>query len=70
MERIEILVKGHIDVSWSDWLTSLSINHTDDGNTLIEGNIRDQSTLYGVLGRLSDLGIKLISVSHGGQDMQ
>ena len=69
MQEIEILLRGHIDRNWSDWLNELVIDHTEDGNTLLRGTIRDQAALYGLLSRLSELGFQLISVSPGkGQD--
>ena len=63
MEQVVILIKGHIDRDWSDWLGKLAINHTDDGNTLLSGPIRDQAALYGLLSQLSNLGLHLISVT-------
>lgn len=63
MERIEIKIKGQVDRSWSDWLGNLKIDHTDNGNTLLSGIVRDQSALYGLLFQLSLLGIQLIYIS-------
>ncbi len=63
MEQVEIMIKGHIDRDWSDWLGKLDINHTDNGNTLLSGPVRDQAALYGLLSQLSNLGFKLISVA-------
>jgi hypothetical protein len=66
MLKVEIHVKGQIDRDWSDWLEDLTINHTDDGNTLLSGPVRDQAALYGLLWQLSNLGLQLISVSSWG----
>ena len=63
MQRVEIRVRGQVDRDWSDWLGSLEITHTSDGNTVLSGLLRDQSALYGLLSQLSSLGIQLISVS-------
>lgn len=63
MQEIEILLRGHIDRNWSDWLNNLSIYYTTEGNTLLSGAIRDQAALYGLLSRMSDLGFQLISIS-------
>jgi hypothetical protein len=63
MQEIEILLRGHIDSNWSDWLGDMAVDHTGDGNTLLSGAIRDQAALYGLISRLSDLGFQLISVS-------
>ena len=65
MQRVEIMIKGHINQNWSDWLGRLAVNHTDDGNTLLSGLVRDQAVLYGLLSQLSHLGIQLISVASG-----
>ncbi|HEY93937.1 MAG TPA: hypothetical protein G4O15_03230 [Dehalococcoidia bacterium] len=62
MEKVEIMIKGHINRDWSDWLGDLSVVHVDNGNTLLTGLISDQSALYGLLSRLSNLGFQLISV--------
>ena len=66
MEQVVILIKGHIDRDWTDWLGKLTVNHTDDGNTFLSGSIRDQAALYGLLSQLSYLGLPLISVTSEG----
>ena len=66
MQQVEILIKGHIDVEWSGWLEGLAVTHTADGDTVLRGQIPDQPALYGLLNRLADLGMQLISVSAGG----
>jgi hypothetical protein len=59
----EIRVKGHLDESWADWLHGLVIRHENSGETLLLGFLPDQAALHGVLNRLRDLGIELISVN-------
>lgn len=59
----EIRVKGHLDPSWSDWFDGLTITHEDNGETLLAGTLTDQAALHGLLNRVSDLGIPLISVN-------
>ena len=59
----EIRVKGHLDKSWEDWLGDMSIRHENNGETLLTGSLPDQGALHGVLNRLRDLGIELISVN-------
>lgn len=59
----EIRVKGHLDPSWSDWFDEMSIIHEANGETLLVGRLTDQAALHGLLNRLSDLGISLISVN-------
>ncbi len=61
MQQIEIVVKGHLDPHWSEWLEGMTITHTAEG-TVLCGTVADQSALYGLLSRLRDLGLTLISV--------
>ena len=63
MQRFEIRVKGQIDQNWSDWLENLKITHTAQGETVLTGPVRDQAALRGLLDRLADLGLELISVA-------
>ena len=63
MPQVDIMVKGHIDIEWSGWLEGLAVNHTADGDTVLSGQVPDQPSLYGLLNRLSDLGMQLISVT-------
>ena len=58
----EIRVRGILDESWSDWLDGLSITPADDGNTVLAGPIRDQCALHGLLVKIRDLGLPLLSV--------
>ncbi len=62
MQEVEIRVKGQIDRGWSDWFGDLSIDHTQQGETVLAGSIRDQAELRGMIFRLADLGLDLISV--------
>jgi hypothetical protein len=64
MQCVEIKVKGRIDEAWSEWFTGLAISHTDQGETVLSGSFVDQAALYGVLARLRDLGLPLVSVRH------
>ncbi len=70
MPSVEIRVKGRIDERWSEWFADLAITHTDQDETVLSGAVVDQAALYGVLSRLRDLGLPLVSVRHledGGQ---
>lgn len=60
--RYRISVKGHLDDSWSEWLDGLVIAEDDD-MTVLSGNITDQAALYGLLIKLRDLNLILISMS-------
>ena len=62
MLQVEIRVKGQIDAHWSSWFEDLTIEHTSEGETVITGEVTDQSALYGLLARLRDLGLSLVSV--------
>jgi len=63
MQRVEIRFRGHINKDWANRLFSLKIAHTSDGNTVLSGTLRDQAELQGILTRLADLGLELISVN-------
>ncbi len=58
----QIRIKGHLDDRWSDWFDGLTITQETDGNTLLTGPVVDQSALYGLLKKVHDLGLPLISV--------
>ena len=58
-----IRVRGHIDDRWSDWLAGLAIQRQEDGTTVLVGPVVDQAALYGVIIRIRDLGLSLMSVS-------
>ena len=57
-----IRVSGLLDHSWSEWLEGLSIEHTSDNNTTLTGPLPDQAALHGVLNKIHDLGLTLLSV--------
>ena len=60
--RYVIRVKGHLDIFWQDWFDNLSITHGRDGTTLLSGPIKDQAALYGILCKMRDLGLTLLSL--------
>ena len=62
MQQVEIVVKGHLDPQWSEWLAGLTITHETGNRTILCGRVADQSALYGLLSRLRDLGLSLVSV--------
>jgi len=63
MQNVEIRVKGQIDEHWSDWFEGLTITHTDQGETVLTGPIADQAALHGLLARLRDLCLPIVSVN-------
>ena len=62
MQRFEIRVKGRLDPNWADWFDDMAIVHTAGGDTVLSGTVVDQAAMYGVLSKLRDLGVQLISV--------
>ena len=63
MDIYEFRIKGHLEDRWSDWLGSLTIHLQEDGTTVLVGPVVDQAALHGVLIRIRDLGLLLLSVS-------
>ena len=63
MQQVEIRVKGHLDQSWSEWLDCLVILYPSRNETVLAGPVTDQAALYGLMAKLRDLGVKLISVN-------
>ncbi len=63
MERVEIRLREEIDEHWSDWLNGLVIQYTDQHETVLTGCVADQAALYGVLIKLRDLSLSLVSVN-------
>ena len=62
-ERYEIRIKGHLDDKWADWFEGLTITREDNGETLLTGPVVDQAALHGLLRKVRDLGIPLLSVT-------
>jgi hypothetical protein len=59
----EIRIKGHLDDRWAAWFEGLSITLEDNGDTLLTGPVVDQAALHGLLRKVRDLGMPLISVN-------
>ena len=60
----QIRVKGHLDSQWSDWFDGLTFTPEENGITLLTGLVIDQAALHGLLKKIRDLGLPLISVNH------
>ena len=61
--RYEIRLAGRLSVRWSEWFDGLTVSHDGDGTTLISGPVADQAALHGLLQRVRDLGVPLVSVT-------
>jgi hypothetical protein len=58
----QIRIKGHLDHQWTDWFEGLTISLEENGETLLTGLVVDQAALYGLLKKVRDLGMPLLSV--------
>ena len=66
--RYEIRLAGHLDAHWAAWFDGLTVGQQGDGTTLISGPIADQAALHGLLQRVRDLGLPLVSVARDETD--
>ena len=64
----EIRIQGRLDDRWSTWLDGLTLSHTHDGTTVLRGLITDQAALHGLLNKLRDIGLPLLSVERTDAD--
>jgi hypothetical protein len=62
-ERYEIRIKGHLENRWAAWFEGLTITALDNGETLLTGPVIDQAALHGLLKKVRDLGMPLLSVN-------
>jgi hypothetical protein len=68
----QIRIKGHLGHQWTDWFDGLTITLEEDGDTFLTGPVIDQAALHGLLKKVRDLGLPLVSVSSvepGSSDM-
>ncbi|MBK7897188.1 MAG: hypothetical protein IPJ90_20345 [Anaerolineaceae bacterium] len=61
--QYEIEIEGHLDDRWQEWFEDFTLTHTVDGRTRLTGPIRDQAALHGILKKINNLGLTLISVN-------
>jgi hypothetical protein len=61
--RYEIRLKGHLDSRWATWFDGLSLSSENDGTTIVSGVVADQAALHGLLHKVRDIGLPLISVT-------
>ena len=63
MCRVEIRIQKRINADWSEWFDGFEISYTDQGETILTGTVADQAALYGLIAKLRDLGLPLLSVN-------
>lgn len=63
MLHVEITVMKRIDFNWSEWFEGMTIRHTEQDETILSGTVADQAALYGLLAKLRNLGLALVSVN-------
>ncbi|MCW2779628.1 MAG: hypothetical protein JWR35_77 [Marmoricola sp.] len=66
--QYEIRLKGHLEARWSAWFDGLTLTRESDGTTLIAGPVVDQAALHGLLQKVRDTGLPLVSVEHVAAD--
>ncbi len=59
----QIKIKGHLNQQWMDWFDGLTVALEEDGHTILSGSVVDQSALHGILKKIRDLGMPLLSVN-------
>lgn len=60
--RYEIRLTGHLGPRWAAWFDGFTITTQDDGTTVVSGDVVDQSALHGLLNKVRDIGLPLVSV--------
>ncbi len=61
-QRYEIRLRGHLDPRWSGRFEDMTLTHLPDGTTTLTGTLADQSALHGLLNRVRDIGVPIISI--------
>ena len=59
----EIRIKSHLESTWAEWFDGLTISNLENGEAILGGYLPDQAALYGVLNRISNLGLALVAVN-------
>jgi hypothetical protein len=66
--QYEIRIEGHLDTRWAAWFDGLAVSREPDGTTVLHGPVVDQAALHGLLQKVRDLGLPLVSVVHVAPD--
>ena len=66
----EIRLKGHLEARWGKWFEGLAITLDENGNTLLSGPVADQAALHGLLRKVRDVGLPLLSVNSAKPDTE
>lgn len=61
--QYELRLKGHLEPRWSAWFDGLTLTEDSDGTTVIHGSVIDQAALHGLLQKVRDIGLPLVSVT-------
>jgi hypothetical protein len=69
-ERYEVRVQGRLESRWAVWFDGMTLTAESDGITCIHGPVADQAALHGLLAKLRDAGLPLVSVLHVAADQQ
>ena len=61
--RYEIRLRGHLETRWAAWFGEMTLSHERDGSTVLSGPVVDQAALHGLLQKVRDIGLPLVSVT-------
>ena len=62
--RYEIRLRGHLETRWVAWFDGMTLSHERDGSTMLSGPVVDQAALHGLLQKVRDIGLPLVSVTY------
>jgi uncharacterized DUF497 family protein len=65
-KKYVIRIQNHLDTHWEQWFEGMTLKHTGDGQTILSGEVEDQSALLGLLEKIHNLNVTLISVRKAG----
>jgi hypothetical protein len=64
MRKVEIRIEGCLDPQWEEWFEGVKIHLNGNGDTIMAGNVVDQAALFGLIGKLRDLGVTILAISY------